>query len=178
VGFRNFDAGRAAVPSEASTDRRLEMHRSPHYFALAVVAALVLVGSASAAHTKREAHTKRTAPIVRVDFVKHVVDPANFVFEGTVSGDVTGGLVSRLVSLDGQTGKNLHITFDWIVSAGDRSFTARTSGIWNQKTNAVVMTGKVIRGYLLGAEVHEQGRLVEPSTLTFEGSLWLAAKPA
>ena len=32
---------------------------------------------------------------------------------------------------------------------------------------------EVIEGYLLGAQVHEQGRLIDPETLTFEGSLRL-----
>jgi hypothetical protein len=151
------------------------MLKTPHYFALAVVAALVLVGSAAAG--PNAAHTKRAAaPPIRVDFVKHVVDPTNFVFEGTVSGGVTGALTSKLVSLDAQQGKILHVTFDWIVSAGGKSFTARTKGTWNQNTGQVVMNGSVIDGYQLGAPVHEQGKLVDPTTLTFQGYLRLMPK--
>jgi len=110
---------------------------------------------------------------VRVTFDKHVVDPAAFVFAGTTGGDVSGSLTSKLVSLDASTGPNLHITFDWIVSAGASSFTARTSGIWNTKTGSVVMNGTVIDGYLLGAQVHEEGELLDPATLHFAGSLQL-----
>jgi hypothetical protein len=35
----------------------------------------------------------------------------------------------------------------------------------------------VIAGYKLGARVHEEGRLVDPATLTFEGYLRLMARP-
>ncbi len=110
---------------------------------------------------------------VQVDFVKHAIDPVNFVFAGTVSGDVSGDLTSRLVSLEAVTGPVYHLTFDWTVSAGSESFTARTSGIWNTKTGNVVMNGCVIAGYLDGAQVHEQGQLIDPATLTFEGFLQL-----
>ena len=119
------------------------------------------------------AGTARATPPVRVDWVKHVVDPANFVFEGTTSGDAPGTLTSRLVSLDASTGTVLHVTFDWIVSSGSKSFTARTSGIWNLNTGRVVMNGSVIAGFLEGAHVHEEGQLTEPATLSFQGFLQL-----
>lgn len=116
---------------------------------------------------------------VQVDFVKHVVDPANFVFEGSVSGGVTGDLTSRLVSLNEVSGPIYHVTFDWIVSAGSDSFTTRTSGIWNTLTGQVVMNGNVISsGYLSGAQVHEEGQLVDARTLTFQGFLRLLPSTA
>ena len=110
---------------------------------------------------------------VQVTFDKHVIDPIAFVFAGTTGGDISGSLTSNLVSLDASTGPNLHITFDWKVTAGTKSFTARTDGIWNTKTGSVVMNGTVIDGYLLGAQVHEEGQLVDPTTLEFVGSLRL-----
>jgi hypothetical protein len=110
---------------------------------------------------------------VQVTFDKHVTDPLAFVFEGTTGGDISGTLTSNLVSLNASTGPNLHITFDWNVSAGPKSFTARTDGIWNTKTGNVVMNGTVIDGYLLGAQVHEEGQLVNPATLEFVGTLRL-----
>jgi hypothetical protein len=124
----------------------------------ALVAAAVPAASAS------------NAP-VRLTFDKHVVDPVGFVFEGTTGGDIAGTLTSDLVSLNAVTGPNLHITFDWHVTAGSKSFTARTDGIWNTKTGSVVMNGTVIDGYLLGAQVHEDGQLVNPATLEFVGSI-------
>ena|SRR5204863_2792543 len=136
---------------------------------IVIVLGAGLLGIAAAAAPPA---TASNAPL-QVDFTKHVVDPQNLVFEGTVSGAVTGSLVSRLVSLNGIDGPNYNITFDWIVSAGDESFTARTTGIWNTLTGQVVMNGSVISGYLDGAQVHEQGHLVDPDTLTFEGFLRL-----
>ena len=112
------------------------------------------------------------APVL-VTFDKHVVDPVAFVFAGTTGGDISGSLTSNLVSLNASTGPNLHITFDWKVTAGTKSFTARTDGIWNTKTGSVVMNGTVIDGYLLGAQVHEEGQLVDPTTLEFVGSIRL-----
>jgi hypothetical protein len=110
---------------------------------------------------------------VQVTFDKRVIDPVAFVFAGTTGGDIGGTLTSDLVSLNASTGPNLHITFDWHVTAGAKSFTARTDGIWNTKTGSVVMNGTVIDGYLLGAQVHEEGQLVNPATLEFVGSLRL-----
>ena len=131
----------------------------------ALIAALLAAALASSAAASN-------APL-NVTFDKHVVDPAAFVFQGTTGGDVPGALTSKLVSIEASTGPILHLTFDWIVSAGAKSFTARTSGIWNTKTGSVVMNGTVIDGYLLGAHVHEQGQLLDPTTLHFAGSLRL-----
>ena len=110
---------------------------------------------------------------VTLSFTKHVVDPANLVFEGDVSGAIEGGLVSRAVSVNGAGGEVTRFTFDWIVSAGAKSFTARLDGILNAVTGQVVMNGTVISGYLRGAEVHEAGRLVDPATFTFAGTIWI-----
>jgi hypothetical protein len=126
----------------------------------AVVAAAVPAANAS------------NAPL-QISFDKHVTDPAAFIFAGTTGGDISGTLTSNLVSLNASTGPNLHITFDWTVTAGTESFTARTEGIWNTKTGSVVMNGTVIDGYLLGAQVHEEGQLVNPATLEFVGFLRL-----
>ena len=144
------------------------MKKSLSILMLAAVAALAAVGSSSA---------KPAAP-VQVDFAKHVVDAKAFVFKGTVSGGVTGGLTSKLVSLDTKQGKVLYITFDWIVKAGAKSFTARTIGTWDQNTGQVAMTGQVVKGYLLGSVVQERGKLVDPKTLSFEGYLRLTPKSA
>jgi hypothetical protein len=130
---------------------------------LVASAALVAASGASAGN----------AP-VQVEFVKHVVDPASLVFEGSTGGAVSGSLTSKLVSLDGLSGPVYHVTFDWIVSAGAESFTARTTGTWNTSTGSVIMNGTVVSdGYLSGAQVHEEGRLVDPDTLTFAGFLRL-----
>jgi hypothetical protein len=135
---------------------------------VALVAVVCAVGASSAP----------AAPPLQVDWVKHVVNPASFEFAGATTGDAPGTLASKLVSLDASTGPILHVTFDWIVTSGSKSFTARTSGTWNTNTGRVVMNGRVIAGYLLGAQVHEEGQLVDPGTLTFEGFLRLLPNTA
>ena len=132
---------------------------------------LTLAALAAGAALATSPASASNAP-VQVDFVKHVVDPNALVFQGTASGAVDGSLTSKLVSLDGVTGPVYHVTFDWIVSAGAQSFTARTSGTWNTLTGAVVMNGSVISsGWLAGAQVHEQGHMTDPATLSFAGYL-------
>jgi hypothetical protein len=132
---------------------------------LALTAALLTLASSTA------------APPLQVDFVKHLVDPDNLAFEGTVTGAVSGGLASRRVSLDGESGPVQHLTFEWKVS-GAHAFTALTSGTLNTRTGAVVMNGRVVDGYLTGARVHEEGQLVDPGTFTFAGFLRLMPSTA
>ena len=105
---------------------------------------------------------------VRLSFHKTLVSPG--IWQGTVSGDVTGALTTKLLSLE-VTGPIWHVTFEWIIEAGPSSFTARLSGILNTDTGGVVMNGNVISGSWLGAQVHEEGQLVNPATLEFVGSI-------
>jgi hypothetical protein len=81
------------------------------------------------------------------------------VWEGQVTGDVTGALRTELTDLR-ETGAIWHVRFDWIVDADDaqRSFVADLSGILNTNTGGVVMNGRVREGYLHGAQVHEEGQ--------------------
>ncbi len=93
-------------------------------------------------------------------------------WEGTVSGDLEGQLTTVLTDLR-ISGPIWHVEFDWIVdAAGDANdFTAHLSGILNTETGSVVMNGTVVEGWLLGAQVHEEGQLVDPATLAFEGTI-------
>jgi hypothetical protein len=108
---------------------------------------------------------------VRVTFDKSIVSPAG-IWQGSVDGDVSGGLRTELRSLQ-VSGPIWHVQFDWIVSAGSESFVARLDGTLNTNTGAVVMNGNVISGFLLGAQVHEDGQLVDPASLRFVGSIRL-----
>ena len=139
---------------------------------------LTMLAALAAVAVAALAPTATAAPPLQVNWSKHLVDPAQFVFEGTTSGDAPGTLTSKLVGPPTGTGGVLHVTFDWIVGSGARSFTARTSGIWNLNTGHVVMNGTVIEGYLNGAQVHEEGQLVDPATLSFEGFLRLMPSTA
>jgi hypothetical protein len=107
---------------------------------------------------------------LRLSFDKSSVAPG--VWQGTVDGDISGDLTTALTDLR-VAGPIWHVRFDWIVSAGDSSFVADLSGILNTETGAVVMDGIVVEGYLLGAQVHEEGQLVDPGTLRFQGSIQL-----
>jgi hypothetical protein len=131
---------------------------------LAAVVASLTIGASTVAASN--------APL-QIDFVKHLVDPATLTFQGTVSGAVSGTLSSHVVSLNRIDGPIDNITFEWDISAGDQSFTALTSGTWNTDTGQVTLNGTVISGYLDGAQVHEQGHLIDPNTLTFAGVIQL-----
>jgi hypothetical protein len=112
---------------------------------------------------------------VRLTFDKTATAPG--VWHGTVAGDITGNLTTELLTLD-VTGPIWHVTFDWIIAAGPSSFTARLSGVLNTNTGGVVMNGTVVSGYLLGAQVHEEGQLVDPATLEVVGSIRLTPAAA
>jgi hypothetical protein len=112
-----------------------------------------------------------TAPL-RLTFEKESV--AAGAWEGTVSGDVDGELMSVLTACTGPnpcSGTIWHVEFDWIIQAGAESFTAHLSGVLNNETGAALMDGTVVDGFLQGAQVHEEGQLVNAATLRFEGTI-------
>jgi hypothetical protein len=113
----------------------------------------------------------RASTRMELTFDKAAVDPNNpGVWVGTVAGDIAGTLETRLTALR-VTGSIWHVSFEWIISAGEESFVATLRGTLNNETGAVVMNGTVTEGYLLGARVHEEGQLVDPSTLRFQGTI-------
>ena len=122
-----------------------------------LLAAALLGGSAAVAAAANDP--------VRISFEKSTSGPGTW--SGSVSGDVDGDLTTTLLSLT-TTGVIWHVTFDWVVD-GDASFTARLSGTLNTSTGHVVMNGRVIEGDYLDAVVHEEGQLVDPATLHFQG---------
>jgi hypothetical protein len=131
-----------------------------------LVAVLATVGALAASAPVASASNEP----VRLSFDKSAV--AAGVWEGTVAGDISGDLTTKLLSLR-VTGSIWQVEFDFIVEAGSSSFTTRLSGILNTETGAVVMNGRVSEGYLLGAQVHEEGQLVDPATLRFVGTIQL-----
>ena len=122
-----------------------------------LLATSLLAGSATAA-------SAASKPVL-MSFDKSTSGPGTWA--GSVSGDVDGDLTTTLLSLT-ETGVIWHVTFDWVVE-GDASFTARLSGTLNTSTGHVVMNGRVIEGDYLDAVVHEEGQLIDPATLHFEG---------
>jgi hypothetical protein len=106
---------------------------------------------------------------VRLTFEKAGVEPG--VWEGTVHGAFEGELRTELMDYR-ETGQVVHVDFAWIITGtpgGEYDFVAHLSGILNLNTGAVVMTGRVVDGYLQGAQVHEEGQLVEPVNSAFQG---------
>jgi hypothetical protein len=113
--------------------------------------------------------------VINLTFAKSATEEG--IWEGTVAGDVEGNL--RTVLLNADTSAPVwRVEFDWIIEAGEQSFTARMRGTLNTKTGAVAMQGKVIEGWMLGARVQEKGQLVDAETSAFEGTIRLIAPSA
>ncbi len=103
-------------------------------------------------------HVAQARDPVELTFAKTVTSPG--VWDGTVSGDLSGTLTTHLTG-NPQTGSIWHVSFDWFVDADDPdfSFTAEVAGILNLKTGRVVMNGVVVDGWLQGARIHIDAQL-------------------
>lgn len=95
---------------------------------------------------------------------------ANGIWNGSVTGGVEGSLTTQLLSLV-PAGPVLKVSFAWIVDAGEQSFTAVLYGTLNTLTGQVEMDGTIVEGWLAGAQVHEEGQLVDPATGRFQGTI-------
>lgn len=135
-----------------------------HLVLLLAVATTAMAAGAASASAANEP--------VRIGFDKSISDPTAFVWTGSVTGDVSGGLTTRLTGLR-VAGPIWHVCFDWIIDAGAHSFVADLSGTLNTNTGRVVMNGTVVEGWLSGAQVHEEGQLVDPAKLRFVGEIQL-----
>lgn len=93
-------------------------------------------------------------------------------WEGTVGGDIEGNLATRVTSIE-MVGPVGFVEFEWIVEAGDQSFTAHLKGTLNTLTGTVVMAGEVVEGYRVGALVYEQGQQAVASSGRFQGTILL-----
>lgn len=131
---------------------------------LLLFVALVAVAASAAAAPAANAP-------VEVTFVKTLVDPDTRYYAGT-TGD--GGTIEMWVSNSSVTGSMQHFDVTLRVSLpGGRAFTAMLKGTFNFSTARTLLSGVVTDGWLAGAQVREQGTLVNDSPLTFEGTLWL-----
>lgn len=97
------------------------------------------------------------------------------VWIGTVSGDITGTLVTTMIGAD-RSKPIWDIELYWIILADDpsQSFVARLTGTLNTETGAVAMTGTVDEGFNVGATVEEAGQLQNAETSNFTGTIVLS----
>lgn len=114
------------------------------------------------------AQTPNNMSPIRIQFDKQ--GGANGIWNGTVSGDVDGDLTTQLLTAQ-QSGPILHVTFVWIINADEHSFTAVLEGTLNTINGQVEMDGTVVEGWLVGAQVHEAGQLVDPEIGRFLGNI-------
>ena len=131
---------------------------------IAILAVSILAAFPQAAH----ASTGRDMSPIRIQFDKQ--GGANGTWTGTVTGDVEGALTTQLQSLT-PNGPILNVSFAWIVSAGEQSFTAVLHGTLNSLTGQVEMDGTIVEGWLAGAQVHEEGQMIDPATGRFQGTI-------
>jgi hypothetical protein len=166
AGFHGFHTLTGALRFP-TTERRKAMNNRGNQRRRGRTPALIVLVLASVLLAALPA--RATAP-VQLSFEKQSVGIG--MWEGTVSGDIEGDLTTVLTACLGPkpcAGTVWHVEFDWIIDAGDQSFTAHLRGTLNTVTGRVVMNGTVVDGYLEGARVHEEGQLVDPATLGFEG---------
>lgn len=94
------------------------------------------------------------------------------VWEGTVSGDLTGSIRTERTGMR-TVGPLGFAEVTWIVDAGGQSFTAEAEGTFNSLTGTSVMTGEVVEGSRVGATVYEQGQMIEPESGRLVGTILL-----
>ena len=97
-------------------------------------------------------------------------DPeGDFVWNGTVSGDVAGDLTTMPTFVD-DTQKVWQVAFDFVIG-GEQPMILHLVGTLNTNTGQVVLNGEVVEGDLQGARVHEMGQLVDAEQSCFEGTI-------
>jgi len=140
-------------------------HKATNFFYL--ISLLLVIAIASISFPAQAQSFQNNAPVY-LNFDKTLVE--NGIWEGSVTGDVIGDLRTELTSLQ-VSGPIWLVKFNWIIDAGQYSFTAHLNGTLNTLTGQVVMNGTIVEGWLSGAQVHEEGQLVDPNTLRFQGTI-------
>jgi hypothetical protein len=135
---------------------------------LTLLLTIALLAMAGVAHA---AHAQPNDP-VRLEFDKCGGEEGRW--EGVVTGDLTGDLVSQAIDVDADR-PVWKVRFLWTVGEpGDPDYlVADLTGILNTNTFSVVMNGRVVDGAYTGAQVHEAGQLVgvEDCGLRFQGTI-------
>jgi hypothetical protein len=147
------------------TEVTMFKHKQSIFFSLLTLFLVMIIAGVT---FPAQAQSSQSSAPVYLSFDKTLV--GNGIWEGSVTGDVTGNLRTELTSLR-VAGPIWHVQFNWIIDADEYSFTARLNGTLNTLTGQVVMNGTVVDGWLLGAQVHEEGQLIDPNTLRFQGTI-------
>jgi hypothetical protein len=135
-------------------------------FALFVLALAALAVSASG--------VAASSSSIVIPFEKHAVGPGHYV--GT-AGD--GGTIEMQVYDSSFTGGDPETSDHWVqhfkatlqLAVGGQSMTAALDGQFNFTTRQTVLNGVVLAGWLSGAKIHEEGKVVAFSPLTFVGTV-------
>jgi hypothetical protein len=137
---------------------------------LALVVLATVVPKAAEADSGRRSFSHGDAGYAaRVHFVKHLVDPEAFVFNGTTTGAAHGTLRSNLLTQIATAGDYSIVSFRWTVSAHKHSLVAQTTGTINNATGEVSMSGSIVSGWNQGARILELGQ--GDGAGNFEGDL-------
>ncbi len=142
---------------------------------LVAVFVLLLAGGPSSA--QEPPGTEDIPGPLLINFEKSAIDQG--VWKGHVAGNQYANLRSYLIELE-TLEKIWLVKFDWVIrdwQSPALSFTARMAGILNTETGRVFMRGEVIEGYRKGAEVKEEGWLIDADTLTFKGKIEVSPLP-
>ena len=127
---------------------------------------LVLIAAGALAGLVGTATASNAAVVI--PFEKHWVGPGHYV--GTACGD---GTIDMQLSESSVTGNVQHFTATVQLACGGAASTAVLDGRFNFSTGKTVLNGAVVDGWLVGAQVHEEGQLVGLDPLTFVGTVQL-----
>lgn len=104
-------------------------------------------------------------PIV-LEFDKQWQAPGYYV--GTLTG---GGTIEMWVSNSRIHGATQHFHVTVAAQTPDGAFVADLDGIFTFSTAEVVLNGTVTSGWMAGARVHEESKLVDPELGRFVGTI-------
>ena len=114
-----------------------------------------------------------------LDYVKTESGSGSFNWFGSVSGGINGDLETLVV--DARLSPRIwHIQTVWTVTntpnGSAKNFVAHLNGTLNIVSGKLLLNGKIVTGYLAGAQVHDEGVLTGFTGVggtIFEGSLWI-----